>query len=237
MAWAIGGNSAVQGDFGIATCDCCNPCDYPLLDVTLTWTDLDVTKNYLGYTFTNGQTIAICPDLYGCGNSSGTITGTFTDYNTFNILEKWKKTGTSYDTPGFVSKKKFREWMSTQTFTVTNDFSGISLSNGSYELWSYSAADIRKDVRKKLKVRRGGTEPVTTYHAYNFSYLLKDPPPSGIFHYFTGYGTGNDGTNTVTLTTFNDGINSSMEGSVTSASGLTITWAKNNAGVPWGDCF
>jgi len=60
---------------GINTSCCCdpptNPCEPdPPIKVTLTWTDSDTTKNYVGETFTNGETRVICPDIYQCANNS-----------------------------------------------------------------------------------------------------------------------------------------------------------------------
>lgn len=50
-------------------CDCKRvppPCDYPMVDATLSWTDADETKSAFGKTFTNGETKALCPLDYYC---------------------------------------------------------------------------------------------------------------------------------------------------------------------------
>jgi hypothetical protein len=44
-----------------------------MVDVTLSWTDSDTEKTYLGQRFTNGETRAICPTRYGCSMTYGTI--------------------------------------------------------------------------------------------------------------------------------------------------------------------
>jgi hypothetical protein len=246
MAWAIGGNSAVQGDFGIATCDCCNPCDYPLLDVTMTWTDLDITKDYLGSTFTNGETIAICPTNYNCAHVvSSTITSGSSKQYRNSSREFWQFGG------GVMSKKRdvYSRYQppTTGAPSFTTSFtdaiiSGVSLKNYIYDyrkLFTSFSTGYTKNYRwKNLRVARGAGDDIATDHGFkDFERVSTGtflPPWSSTVKHTV---ITPDGTNTPTFSNFASGITNAFEGTITSASGLTITWAKNNTGVPWGDCF
>ena len=60
---------------------CGTPNANPTILVTLTWTDPDVTKNYLGCTWTNGETKEVYSTTYQLNFYSSTF-GTFTDFYT-----------------------------------------------------------------------------------------------------------------------------------------------------------
>lgn len=62
------GLSESSSSENLAECNC--PGDTgPKVNVTLSWTDPDTTKSFLGCTFTNGETKAVCPTNYDKPNS------------------------------------------------------------------------------------------------------------------------------------------------------------------------
>jgi len=248
---AIGIDGGILVFGGVAECDCCAgpDCDYPLLDVTLTWTDSDTTKNYLGYTFTNGETIAVCPETYSCLNvyNPPPTSTPFPSTLTLNQhFELWGHYGSgSYETPkAEVLAKQYTTYLGTPfqtTFTFSRDASRIRLSNNTREFARYGVVTYHTDgIGNSLVVRRGGSDKVTTWHRYNrdtatYSYQGSTGPFRQAI--LTDEGIDNVGGNTPVRSNFDQGITDDFEGSITSAGGLTITWAKNHTGVPWGDCF
>mgnify|MGYP000093601942 CR=1 FL=1 len=47
------------------------PCSEPSVKVTLSWTDSEDTRTYLGHTFSNGETHYVCPDSYTTYSGGG----------------------------------------------------------------------------------------------------------------------------------------------------------------------
>lgn len=244
----IGGKNGIQGDDGIASCDCCEPaCEYPLLDVTLTWTDADVTKTFLGETFTNGETRAICPTTYSCTDYTGGTGGYPSLSGTITLQEEaWSISGTSNASPSYQRTTNYKRttYGNPPTYsTVTNSgqFSGIRLSNNYRVLFSYPLGPFPSfntvGFGNRLRVRRGGTDAVQSIHSYDN--VVTTYSGTAPFRYTreTVSASANNGGNTPTRTTFNNGIDAGFEGSITSSGGLTIAWARNNTGEPWGDCF
>ena len=220
---AIGINGGIIVAGGVAECECCGPvCDNgaPFLDVTLTWTDAATTKDYLGHTFTNGETIAMCPGGYTC----------FDGFTTTNSqpqqLEAWNKRAgqqKAYDIYRTVSYGTGSPNPPTTYFqtNIYNEEIGLKMDNRSGSGGTFQ--------RIRRVVNRDGL--LTHFYASSF----------GTSGFMRLYATVNNGGATLTppwtTPTISHGIPDDFEGSITSGGGLTITWAKNHTGVPWGDCF
>ena len=238
---AIGVNGGILVEGGVAECECCEPaCDDPLLDVTLTWTDSDTTKDYLGETWTNGETRAICPDTYDCENLN--VHPYFSPTSLSVALRKNEFWGNSANKSGTFSTKRVGRYSysgspSTYTATTSGNADGnvLYLQNNSYKHFRVLYSIYRTSKVQSVRVQYNGPTPVTTLTRYRLR-GQGYPSLNDILREYTT-GINNINSHTPTLSTFNDGINNSFEGSITSSGGLTIAWAKNNTGVAWGDCF
>jgi hypothetical protein len=220
----IDGGIIVEG--GVASCECCDPppeCDFPLLDVTMTWTDADITKSFMGESFTNGETKAMCPTSYSCTNNTGA---------TSTISEKWQGVGTSNNTPTFYVSSKIYTASSTYNGSgIATTFSGIVLGNRYFHT---TTGISRKAEVQTIAARRGGSPGrMTSWHATE--QFSNSASAFSVKHYVYYYNLSQS--NTPTMSTFKNGINANFEGTMTSAAGLTIAWARNNSGVAWGDCL
>jgi len=121
-------------------------CEFPLLDVTLTWSDSDTTKEYLFQTWTNGETKAICPLYYGCNYSktSDIVDPYDTTYN-LNINEYWS-IGTSESVPSSITQYRYTRHTQSGTITNTNSiFDSWTLRN---KLNFYTGKEIHQVYNK-----------------------------------------------------------------------------------------
>ena len=135
------GKFAVDDD-GLIVCDSCpcvSSCPYPEIQMTVTWNDTDSTKTFFGETFTNGQTIQICPDLYKCRPRYTQSTTTYSNppyksgRKSKRSLQQWNKGGidlvASYDYGiPFSSTGAGRNYGDKQTINILS----MSLNTGNF---------------------------------------------------------------------------------------------------------
>jgi hypothetical protein len=73
--------------------DCGTPNADPTLDVTVTWTDADATKDYLGCTWTNGECKEVYATSYNLQYNPRPVTGTDMNINNWNRVISGDKLG------------------------------------------------------------------------------------------------------------------------------------------------
>jgi len=219
---AIGINGGILVDGGVAECDCCGEppwCDHPLLDVTLTWTDSSTIKTWLDLTFTNGETKEVCPEAYSC--NTGVSAYFYRNQETWSIIR-------AFGSPINLSTNKNGYFYTTgDTTLIRSQQLRLAMEK---DVATYTNAEVHRLERKIHHTDAGFTSFFTAS-----SVIFQ-----GNTTYKRRYGTPNVGTPPAPIPlpySVTPGIPDSFEGSATTAGGLTITWAKNHTGVPWGDCF
>ena len=237
MEVGLNGGGIVINGGAIGNCDCC--CAYPLMDVTLSWTDADTEKTYLGETFTNGQTHEVCPKRYVCKNYT---TGT----NPIDIKREgwyWTDSGISKVTHG--DRRRIRRADSIYPNAYTNTTTGSILNFDYQKLYLYwgkviatmtTGTSLDKSYSQIIHMNIGPTTANTnTAEAYlNTRHSLeytgrKSNAVSGFTH--------QTGTPPYLQNKLKTGITDDYNSTYTTALGVTVTWARNTTGATWGECF
>jgi len=233
MDVGFNGGGIAFNNGAIGNCDCCG-CPYPMVDVTLTWTDSDTTKTYLDNEFTNGETIAICPSNYTCLVDTNYLT-----YATQKLEEwEWVGLGTHGDRSTVLKSGPIG---SPYTFTTTAQ-KGTGNTQLSLRANRVNITDtaMSAEDRNQQSIRMG-IGPVTANtdeaEAYYLRFLADYSSTSdfGAVYYYKHQGTTPSRPQTRAVIGISDGFNKSY----TTAKGITVTWAKNTeaANPTWGDCF
>lgn len=217
-------NNGALGD-----CECCG-CDDPMMDVTVSWTDADTTKSYLGQTFTNGQTIGICPSEYECTNAGNVRQEIWKEQGladpvTFGDRSPVFKYGTGTAYP--------YNYTSTNTYTPYNQ--GRRKLSFLFRSMTQTGA-INRILSQEARMNFGDFAPNTNdAHAYANSRHI-DQFATGnrelTFRHFK-----HQVAPPLIQATTKVGITDDYNSSYTTSNGVTVAWSLNHTGKPWGDCF
>lgn len=225
MDIGLNGGGIAFNNGAVGNCRCCNKCDDPSVDITLSWTDADVTKEYLGETFTNGQTIEMCPDVYTC-----------TDAPPNNGVEFWRLVNNPVKNVKFnnISHYTAVRPLVPSTFTLVDTFhppqnrsfqlvwgqgnitfnQAVTILMGHSTDFAFTGQSAFKNKYFKKLTSLGATS------LKRFNWFTPQPQPTMAFQPLT-----------------EKGIGDSYNGTMTTSRGITITWARNTSGAQWGGCF
>jgi len=148
-------------------------CEFPLLDVTLTWTDSDTTKGYLGIDFTNGETKAICPHYYQCDY---TYVNNVTDPNDTNYTLDKRELWQLFNYKSYTGIQRYITRYDTLDGVTTNTFSDTDTDTLQSNMWLVTRFEKKRAYKYYPPYTfYGYTEPAkqlydaTTYYGQYFS--------------------------------------------------------------------
>lgn len=240
-----------DGDL-IGDCGCCGvvpACSDPLLDVTLTWTDADLTKSYMGETFTNGQTHAICPSQYNCfvNKDSRTITtggGQVKYIKGTHKNEAWVRSNGAGEAEVCVqdSRGSSGSLQYTSSYNTSKVIDRIALGIGYRDALTILDPSVTPIFR---------TTNTTTEHSERIAGIGTEgtfkarSKAETVFTYatytVTAYSRQNfqnlapDCADRARIAPRGGILTPAFFGDVTTSSGITIAWVENNTGVQWHD--